>query len=77
MKIFNDDAPIYIQLRKHIEELILNRVLAEEDSIPSLRTMAKDYSLNPITIANALSALVDEGVLTAGALYASLLCYRD
>lgn len=63
MKMFTDDAPIYIQLRKHIEELILNQGLKEEDGIPSLRTMAKDYSLNPITISNALSALVEEGIL--------------
>ncbi|MEF3695162.1 MAG: GntR family transcriptional regulator [Candidatus Cloacimonadota bacterium] len=63
MKMFTDDAPIYIQLRKHIIELILNLGLKEEDSLPSLRTMAKDYSLNPITISNALSALIEEGIL--------------
>lgn len=63
MKLFNEETPIYLQLRKHIEELILDQVLKEEDSIPSLRMMAKDYSLNPITISNALSALVDEGIL--------------
>ena len=63
MKIFNDDTPIYLQLRRHIEEQILDRALKEEDSIPSLRNMARDYSLNPITVANALSALVEEGIL--------------
>lgn len=63
MKMFNDDVPIYLQLRRHIEDLILDRVLSEEDSIPSLRVMAKDYRLNPITISNALSALVDEDIL--------------
>ncbi len=63
MKLFNEDSPIYVQLRKHIEELILNRILQEEDAIPSLRVMAKDYSLNPITVANAVGALVDEGIL--------------
>ena len=63
MKIFNEEAPIYLQLRKHIEELILDRVLPEEAAIPSIRIMARDYELNPITIGNALSSLVDEGVL--------------
>ncbi|HNX37994.1 MAG TPA: GntR family transcriptional regulator [Candidatus Cloacimonadota bacterium] len=63
MKLFNEDSPIYIQLRKHIQELILNRVLQEEDAIPSLRVMARDYSLNPITVANAVGALVEEGIL--------------
>ena len=63
MKIFNDDAPIYMQLRRLIEELILNRILKEEDAIPSLRTMAKDYQLNPLTVSNAVGALVEEGIL--------------
>jgi DNA-binding transcriptional regulator YhcF (GntR family) len=63
MKIFNDETPIYLQLRKHIEELILERRLAEEAAIPSIRIMARDYNLNPITVGNALSSLVDEGIL--------------
>lgn len=63
MKQFNEDSPIYIQLRKHIEELILNRVLNDEDPIPSLRIMARDYNLNPITVGNAVNALAELGVL--------------
>lgn len=63
MKIFNDDSPLYLQLRQHIEELILERALPEEAAIPSMRIMARDFNLNPLTVANALSLLVDEGVL--------------
>lgn len=63
MKLFNDESPLYLQLRRHIEERILERYLRDEQAIPSLRVMARDYSLNPITVANALSALIDEGVL--------------
>ncbi|MCB5246727.1 MAG: GntR family transcriptional regulator [Candidatus Cloacimonetes bacterium] len=63
MKIFNDEAPIYLQLRKHIEELILERKLPEEAQIPSIRVMARDFKLNPITVGNALSSLVEEGIL--------------
>jgi len=63
MKIFNDEAPIYLQLRQHIEELILDKALQEDSAIPSIRNMARDYSLNPITVGNALSLLVDEGIL--------------
>ena len=63
MKIFNDESPLYLQLRKHIEELILERALPEEAAIPSIRIMARDYNLNPITVGNALSSLVDEGIL--------------
>jgi len=63
MKIFNGDTPIYLQLRAHIEELILEGTLAEEAQIHSQRVMASEYGLNPITVGNALSLLVDEGVL--------------
>lgn len=63
MKQFNEDSPIYIQLRKHIEELILNRVLNDEDPIPSLRIMARDFKLNPITVGNAVNALAELGIL--------------
>ena len=63
MKIFNEETPLYLQLRKHIEELILERKLAEDASIPSIRIMARDYNLNPVTVGNALVSLVDEGVL--------------
>jgi DNA-binding transcriptional regulator YhcF (GntR family) len=63
MKLFNEATPIYLQLRLHIEELILSGVLKDEDAIPSLRIMARDYNLNPITVGNAVSALVEEGIL--------------
>jgi len=63
MKLFNDESPLYLQLRCHIEERILERYLRDDQAIPSLRIMARDYSLNPITVANALSALIEEGIL--------------
>lgn len=63
MKLFNEATPIYLQLRLHIEERILSGILKDEDPIPSLRIMARDYNLNPITVGNALSALVEEGIL--------------
>jgi DNA-binding transcriptional regulator YhcF (GntR family) len=63
MKIFNDDSPLYLQLRKHIEERILNRAIGDDEPMPSLRNMARDYNLNPITVGNAIGALVDEGIL--------------
>jgi DNA-binding transcriptional regulator YhcF (GntR family) len=63
MKVFNEDTPIYLQLRRHIEELILNGHLKEEEAIPSIRIMARDYSINPLTVGNALSALMEEGIL--------------
>ncbi len=63
MKLFNEDSPVYLQLRRHIEERILNGHLKDEEAIPSIRIMAKDYSINPLTVGNALSALIDAGIL--------------
>jgi DNA-binding transcriptional regulator YhcF (GntR family) len=63
MKVFKDDSPIYLQLRAYIEEAILTQALKENESLPSLRVMAKEYNLNPITISNAINMLEDEGIL--------------
>jgi len=63
MKAFKDDIPIYLQLRQQIEEQILVRALKEDDRLKSLREMAAEYRINPITAGNAVNALVDEGIL--------------
>jgi DNA-binding transcriptional regulator YhcF (GntR family) len=63
MNAFKDDIPIYLQLRRQIEEQILARALKEEDRLKSLREMAAEYRINPITAGNAVNALVDEGIL--------------
>ncbi len=63
MNIFNNDSPLYLQLRKHIEEQILEERIPEEAAIPSIRELARQYQLNPLTVGNALGSLVDEGVL--------------
>jgi len=63
MKTFNNDSPLYLQLRRHIEERIISKALQEEEAIPSLRILARDYNLNPITVGNALGALIDAGIL--------------
>jgi len=63
MKAFKDDIPIYLQLRQQIEEQILARALKEEDRLNSLREMAAEYRINPITAGNAVNALVEEGIL--------------
>ncbi len=57
MNVFNNDKPIYLQIKEYIEAAILNGDLSENEPIPSLRQLAKDFSLNPITIANAINIL--------------------
>lgn len=63
MNEFRDDLPIYLQLQKIIEEQILASALKEDDKLKSLREMAAEYRINPITASNAVNALVEEGIL--------------
>ena len=57
---WNDSQPIYRQLRDRVVALILDGVLNEGDPLPSVRNVAADYRLNPITVLKAYQELVDE-----------------
>ena len=57
---WNDSQPIYRQLRDRVVALILDGVLSEGDPLPSVRTVAADYRLNPITVLKAYQELADE-----------------
>jgi GntR family transcriptional regulator len=57
---WNDSQPIYRQLRDLVVALILDGVLKEGDPLPSVRTVAADYRLNPITVLKSYQELVDE-----------------
>ena len=57
---WNDSQPIYRQLRDRVVALILNGVLKEGDPLPSVRTVAADYRVNPITVLKGYQQLVDE-----------------
>ena len=63
MNAFKNDVPIYLQLRRQIEEQILAKALKEDERLKSFRELATEYRINPITVGNALNALVDEGIL--------------
>ncbi len=60
---FDDSLPIYLQIKEEIENAIITNSLKEEEAIPSIRTLAQQYRLNPQTIANAVSELMTEGVI--------------
>jgi len=60
---WNDSQPIYRQLRDQVVDSILDGVLKEGDPLPSVRTVAADYRLNPITVLKAYQELVDEGLV--------------
>jgi GntR family transcriptional regulator len=57
---WEDTQPIYRQLRDRIVAMILEGLLKEGDPIPSVRTVATDYRLNPLTVLKAYQQLVDE-----------------
>src|SRR5213080_4562548 len=58
---WNDSQPIYRQLRDRVVAMILDGVLAEGDPLPSVRTVAAEYRVNPLTVLKSYQELVDEG----------------
>jgi len=57
---WNDNQPIYRQLRDRVVAMILDGVLKEGDPLPSVRNVAADYRLNPLTVLKGYQELVDE-----------------
>jgi GntR family transcriptional regulator len=57
---WNDSQPIYRQLRDRVIAMILDGVLKEGDPLPSVRTVAADYRINPLTVLKGYQELVDE-----------------
>jgi DNA-binding transcriptional regulator YhcF (GntR family) len=60
---WNDNQPIYRQLRDRVVAMILDGVLKEGDPLPSVRNVAADYRLNPLTVLKGYQQLVDEGLV--------------
>jgi GntR family transcriptional regulator len=60
---WNDSQPIYRQLRDRVVAMILEGILKEGDPLPSVRTVAADYRLNPLTVLKGYQELVDEGLV--------------
>jgi GntR family transcriptional regulator len=57
---WHDNQPIYRQLRDRMVALILEGALKEGDPLPSVRAVAADYRLNPLTVLKGYQQLVDE-----------------
>ena len=60
---WSDNLPIYRQLRDRVVAMILERVLKDGDALPSVRNVAADYRLNPLTVLKGYQELVDEGLV--------------
>ena len=57
---WNDNQPIYRQLRDRVVAMIIDRVLSEGDPLPSVRNVAAEYRVNPLTVLKGYQQLVDE-----------------
>jgi GntR family transcriptional regulator len=60
---WNDNQPIYRQLRDKVVAMILEGVLADGDALPSVRSVAAEHTLNPLTVLKGYQQLVDEGLV--------------
>jgi GntR family transcriptional regulator len=60
---WNDSQPIYRQLRDRVVHMILDGTLKEGDPLPSVRTVAADYRVNPLTVLKGYQQLVDESLV--------------
>ncbi len=60
---WNDNQPIYRQLRDRVVAMILDGVLQEGDPLPSVRNVAAEYRVNPLTVLKSYQELVDDGLV--------------
>jgi GntR family transcriptional regulator len=60
---WNENQPIYRQLRDRVVDMILENILGEGDALPSVRNVAAEYQINPLTVLKAYQALQDEGLV--------------
>jgi GntR family transcriptional regulator len=60
---WNDSQPIYRQLRDRVVALMLEGALKEGEALPSVRQVATEYRLNPLTVLKAYQQLAEEGLV--------------
>jgi DNA-binding transcriptional regulator YhcF (GntR family) len=60
---WNDNQPIYRQLRDRVVAMILDGVLKEGDPLPSVRNVAAEYRINPLTVLKSYQELVDSALV--------------
>jgi GntR family transcriptional regulator len=60
---WNDNQPIYRQLRNMVVERIMDGSFVEGEAVPSVRQVAADYQINHLTVGKAYQELVDLGLL--------------
>ena len=63
MTSFNETQPIFVQIRQRIAAMILSESAKEGEALPSVRSIAADLSVNPLTVTRAYDSLVNLGVV--------------
>jgi len=63
MSQWNESQPIFFQISQRLTEMILRREAGEGEALPSVRQIAADLSVNPLTVTRAYQSLVDIGVV--------------
>lgn len=61
--MFEQDKPIYVQIREKIEDLIINNQLKEGEQAPSTNQLVNVYKVNHVTVSKGVNQLVEEGIL--------------
>ena len=60
---YRDSRPIYLQIKEGLRKLILTGAIAQDEKLPSVRSLAMDLAINPNTIQRAYAELESEGVI--------------
>jgi len=63
MSQFNDTQPIFVQISERIAQMILSQSAKEGEALPSVRQIAAELSVNPLTVTRAFQSLVDIGAV--------------
>ncbi|MEO3714609.1 GntR family transcriptional regulator [Roseateles flavus] len=63
MQSWNDNAPIYQQLADRLASQLLDGNPPEGEALPSVRLLATQYLINPLTVSRALQSLADNGLV--------------
>lgn len=63
MNQWNENQPIFVQIRSQIAAMILREEAKEGEALPSVRQIATDLSVNPLTVTKAYQSLVELGVV--------------
>ena len=63
MTEWNENQPIFLQIRQRLVEMILKGQVKPGEALPSIRQASADLAVNPLTVTKAYQSLVDQGVV--------------